>query len=84
LSQFYLCPGIGGAGTASEDVKDEIRTVNDSASQLLLYVTYLAWRELIVKNGERNLIGGNEIRYLLYLPFVNESAGVGMLNALKE
>jgi len=73
-----------GAGTTGKDIKDEIGAVNDTAVEIFLYVTHLAGRELVIKDGKSNFISFNKSSDLLYLALIDECAGIGVFNPLQK
>jgi hypothetical protein len=84
LSQFNLGAGMRCTGATGKYVEDKIGAVNDTAVELLLNVAHLAGSQLIIKDGQSDLILSHESGYLLNLSLVDEGAGIGMLNTLQE
>jgi hypothetical protein len=84
LCQFYLELTFTGFSMAGEDVKDELRSVNDVAGQPRLYVSELRGGEVVVEEYKRRVGTGHSANNFVELALADEAGRIGPLAALDE
>ena len=91
MRQFNLCLGRCCLGAQGEDVKDELRAVDDAHLQSGLDVTDLLGGEFIVEDDDVDLFGlvilltgGDESAYFVQLSLSEVGDAAGPVGALRE
>jgi hypothetical protein len=84
LCQLYLKLTFTGLSMAREDVKYELRSVNDVAGQPRLDVPQLRGGEVVIEEYKRRVGTGHGANNLVEFALADEAGGIGPLAALDE
>ena len=84
MRQLDLCLGVCRTGARHEDIEYQSRAVHHAARQGLLDVARLRGRELVVEDGDVDLVVGTVCRDLLDLAGPDIETGRGLRQALRK
>jgi hypothetical protein len=84
LREFYLKLTLTGLGVSSEDVEDELRTVDHVARQPGFDVTELRRGKVVVEENKRRVGVGHNTYNFVELALTDEARRIGFLTALNE
>src|SRR5665647_2682434 len=84
LCKFNLGTCMRGTGSPGKDVEDKVGPVEDTAAKSILDIPKLAWRELVIKNCNIDIVFRNIGRNFTYFTRTNECPGIRYGKLLKE
>ena len=84
LGQFHLQAAFGGAGTAGENIEDELRAIDDPHATEALEVSLLSGGKFVVDDDDRGIGGRGQVAQFSHFTLTKQSGRFGIGTDLKR